>query len=57
MDHPGTFNQFTGDFGLPETARPIESLDTPHILFKEDFAVAPVTEEAARGVILHARAN
>src|SRR4029077_13006297 len=51
------FHQFAGDFGLPETTRPIESLNTPHVLFEKDFAVAPVTEQPSRGLILHARAN
>ena len=50
-------HQLAGDLGLPETTRPIEILDTPDILFEQRFVVAPVTEDAPGGLVLHARAN
>src|SRR5208282_4963677 len=50
-------HQFAGDFGLPEATGSIETLNIPHILFEQHFAVASVTEQASGGLVLHARAN
>ena len=50
-------NEFAIDFGLPVTARPIEILDTTHILFEQHLAVTPVTEQAPGRLVLHAGAN
>jgi len=51
------FVQLARDFGLPVAAAAIQTLYPADILFKQHFAIAPVTEQSPGSLVLHMGTN